>query len=480
MKHRGSLQREPRFVVLRLACVLAVAVSSSACSLRALVNDGAAIAAKTLCSGVYVAHRDFEDVLEQDVRPISPVMRNLHAVRAPGEEVVGARLTVPVIGSAERVAHYRPGLGCVLEPPTPGAPVPAAFGPSAEAAQSDGVSGEWPNGEAVDEHDIPSTVRSELLRSAIDHAFTGGDGRPSLETRAIVIVHRGRIIAERYAAGFGPATPLPGWSMAKSVLNALIGIRVHEGRLALDAHDLYPAWNRPGDARSKITIGDLLYARSGLRFDENYGPGSDVRQMLFNEADMAGFAASQPLEHGVGTRWAYSSGTSNILSWVLRRSFESDEEYWRFPRRALFGPLGMRSAVIEADASGTFVASSYLYASARDWARFGLLYLNDGVWNGVRILPHGWVRRSTAPAPGSSGAQAYGMQWWLVLSDANVPLGREPALPAGSFFARGHWGQHIAVVPSHDLVVVRLGWTIDESGWDPAAFTARVVEAVRQ
>jgi CubicO group peptidase (beta-lactamase class C family) len=215
---------------------------------------------------------------------------------------------------------------------------------------------------------------------------------------------------------------------------------------------------------------------SGLRFDEGMAsPRSDVMRMLFQRGDAAGFAAAKPLAHAPGTRWQYSSATTNILARVMRHVLQDDEAYLAFPRRALFDPIGMEGTVMETDAAGTFIGSSYMHATARDWARFGQLYLQDGIWAGERVLPKGWVAYTTTTAP-SGGARRYGAHFWL-----DVPgefAGPNRGLPVGTFHATGHEGQFVTIVPSHDAVIVRLGRTRHPDAWDHAAFVRDVLAAL--
>jgi CubicO group peptidase (beta-lactamase class C family) len=264
--------------------------------------------------------------------------------------------------------------------------------------------------------------------------------------------------------------------MTKSVMGALIGILVGEGRLTLSDRNLCGEWRAP-DPRSEITVEDLLRMRSGLEFSEVYADlSSDVIEMLFNRCDVFAYAASRPLRSQPGTVWSYSSGTTNILSGLARRVI-GDASYAGWPRRALFGPIGMTSAVMEADASGTFIASSFMLATARDWTRFGQLFLQDGVWSGQRILPEGWVQFSTAPTEQASGM--YGAHWWLRLQPelgGDTPEARR--IPPDAFFALGHEGQTLTVIPSRQLVVVRLGLSIYVDAWNHARFLADVLEAL--
>jgi hypothetical protein len=272
---------------------------------------------------------------------------------------------------------------------------------------------------------------------------------------------------------------LPGWSVTKSVLGALIGILVEDKRLSLEDKALVPEWQLPDDPRAAISVEDLLRMRSGLEFSEIYSdPRADVTQMLYARSDMAAFAASKRLSAPPGTTWRYSSGTTNILSRIVRQTV-GEREYHAFPRRALFAPLGMSSAVIEADAAGTFVGSSYMFATARDWARFGQLYLDDGAWGGRRILPAEWVRFSSTATPQSPDG-CYGAHWWLKLPGE---LGGETEaasrIPLDASFALGHEGQSLTVIPSRRLVVVRLGLSVYVDAWNHARFIADVVDALQ-
>jgi CubicO group peptidase (beta-lactamase class C family) len=236
-----------------------------------------------------------------------------------------------------------------------------------------------------------------------------------------------------------------------------------------------PGWRKVSDLRQAITIGNLLQMSSGLAFDESYGdPLADVTQMLFVAGDKAKFAASKPLVHPPGAYWDYASGTSLILAGILRGSFDNERDYLRYPRERLFGPLFMRTALIEPDATGTFVASSLMYASARDFARLGLLYLQDGMWQGARILPQGWVAFSLTPAKHAPD-QSYGAHMWLKL-----PLSEgygEPPLPDDAYYFLGHEEQIVAIIPSRELVIVRLGRTMEGGKWDHARDLAPIVAA---
>ncbi len=421
---------------------------------------GAGFAAKLLCSGVFVSGRAAQDVLDQEIALNDPGI--LRFIRTEIDRA-GGRVMASFLGLRSQTALYRDGLGCTLANgvapqalalPPPVSPAPLAAG--GESARYD------------------AKRLERAVASAFDPAVAGERAR----TRAVVVLHDGRLAAERYAPGFGPQTPLPGWSMAKSVLNALVGALVAEGRLALDAPVALAAWRGDGDPRAAITLRQLLRMESGLEFGEKYtNPLDDVTWMLFASADTAGFAAAKPLAAAPGSRWQYSSGTSNILSRVVREALADDAGYAALPRRALFAPLGMATAVMEPDAAGNFVASSYVYASARDWARFGQLYLDDGVVAGRRVLPEGWVAFSTRPAP-RAPERAFGAHFWLKVPREFAGGTRSNAgLPPGTFHAVGFEGQFVSVIPARRLVVVRLGLSSGEGAWNHLRFLNEIVAA---
>jgi CubicO group peptidase (beta-lactamase class C family) len=305
---------------------------------------------------------------------------------------------------------------------------------------------DWPEGP------FDPGVDGDRVGRLLDRAF-GPDADPSLhQTLAAVVVHRGRLVAERYHPGVGPGDTLISWSMAKSVTHALIGLLVADGRLAVDEPAPVPAWSGTGDPRRRITVQHLLTMTSGLRFVEDYVDDrvSDVIEMLFGRGrhDVAGFAAGLPLEHPPGTVFNYSSGTTNILAGVARHVAGGEEAVRDLLYQRLFEPIGMRSAAARFDAAGTFIGSSFLYCTARDFARFGLLYARGGVWDGTSVLPHGWADHARTPIAVPTGEDChYGAHWWLWESATSV------------FAAHGYEGQYLAVAPDRDVVLVRLGKT---------------------
>jgi CubicO group peptidase (beta-lactamase class C family) len=434
---------------------------------------GTAYKAKTLCSGVFVSLRTPESVLSQDLG-----VDDLSILKYFNADInfTSQTVTSNLFGLAKRTALYRKGLGCTLVIDTAEEKLraqAAGFDSPGTQTRKDLL---WPDGEMVRTEPLPREIKKELLGRAVDEVFSEPDPKRLRRTRAVVVVYQGRIVAERYAPGITTDTPLIGWSMTKSVMNALTGIMVREGKLSIHDTALLPQWRAPDDPRSSISVDHLLRMTSGLKFDENYvNLISDVNEMLLDCGDMASFAADKSLKSAPGSAWKYSSGSINILSRVIRdRLGGTASDYFDFPRKALFNPVGMHSAVIEPDAAGNFVGSSFMYATARDWARFGLLYLRKGRWNGKQILPADWTAYSLAPTTGSENA--YGAGFWL---RPDPPTGGQSRalLPSDAYFITGHEGQLIAVIPPYDLVIVRLGLSRLPGAWDHALFASRVLEA---
>jgi len=428
-------------VLLRWGLFLALVAAAAwlLARLWRIIAVGSAYKAKVLSSIIFGTGREIEPQRAEEVSADSYWLMRLFQARV---DRAASSVTVSFLGLRRRSAIYRPG-----------------------HATRAGLSVPWPQGEA-----------SAALREVVASAFAEPDPKRLRRTRAVVVVRDGRIVAERYAPGFTEQTPFPGWSMTKSVLGTLIGVLVGEGRLSLHDRALWSQWRDP-DPRAAITLEDLLRMRSGLHFSEVYSDlSSDVIEMLFNRSDTAAYAASRPLSSRPGTVWSYSSGTTNILS-AIARKVVGEERYSDWPRQVLFDPVGMSSAVLEPDPSGTFVGSSFMLATAQDWARFGQLYLDDGVWEGRRVLPADWVRFSTTPTPQSQGV--YGAHWWLKLQP-EIGGGTADAarIRSDAFFALGHEGQTLTVIPSLRLVVVRLGLSIYVDAWNHAAFIANLQEAI--
>ena len=292
--------------------------------------------------------------------------------------------------------------------------------------------------------DSALTARLEPIAKALvdEHAYNG-------TPFAFVVLHEGKVVAERYREGITADTKLLSWSMAKSFVNALVGIMYGDDLVDIFAPTGIPEWQ--GDARAAITLNDLMQMQSGLQWNEDYGNRSDVNLMLHREKDMGLYTIDKPLEHEPGTFWYYSSGSTNIVMRYLRGKFASDTEFLAYLRKRLFAPLGIRNAVFEPDMKGTPVGSSYLYITARDFARFGQMFLDDGCIGGQRILPEGWVEYSVTPA--SDSKDGYGAFFWLNKDKF------WPDVPGDMFNCQGHDGQQVFIIPSKDLVVVEMGYS---------------------
>jgi hypothetical protein len=414
---------------------------------------GAGYAAHVTCSLAHLSRYEraaIDPYVVAEVAPLGPAL---------DVAVTGEGAEARVFGGLVRVrAVLRPGLGCTL---LPDGHAPAAF--ASEIAQAPRPALDparaWPEGAGG-----PAAPPPAALARALERAFEEpGPPRPLRQTKAVVVARDGRLVAERYAPGVDPQAPLLSWSMAKSVTMALVGALVQDGRLELHAPAPVPEWQSPGDPRGAITLDQLLRQSSGLAFDETYGAVNDVSRMLFTERDTGAFAARFPLAAPIESVWSYSSGTSNVVGRLVRDAFGGDRDAMlRFARERLFDPAGMTSALFEPDASGSFIGSSFAFMTARDWARFGELFRRDGVWNGRRLLPEGFVRYATTPTP-KAPLGRYGAHWWLNAGDAGAPGRRPwPPLPAETYAARGHSGQWVVVVPSARLVVVRLGLTLPD------------------
>ncbi len=455
-----------RKVLFRIAITLALllAVLPLALWIRPpdILRVGANYSAKIICSNVFLAGRDPEEILHADVQaPGIALLRLMHVSVDREHRVVRAGL-LGFIGDGLAVA--RPGVGCAAVPDgdldfathaSIAAPRPPPTPPAVGATEL------WPDGNAV-------ATTNALDRVLADDTLAG----PGM--RALVVVEHGRIVAERYGAGFSAATPLLGWSMTKSVLAGLVGMLVKEGRLALDQ----PAgWPASGDGRDKIRVADLLAMSSGLRFNEAYGAVSDVTRMLYLERDAAGFARAQPLLHPPGSVWSYSSGSANILSRIAEDAAGSLAA--SYPAEKLFKPLGMTSATMETDEYGTLVGSSYMYATARDWARYGQFLLQDGIWRGQEMLPRGYVAMMATPVAASGGEYGQGLVW-LWGTDA-LQAGKNPdaayGIPADTFWLEGHDGQSMAVIRSRELVIVRLGLTPSSLHYQPQSLVKAILHA---
>jgi CubicO group peptidase (beta-lactamase class C family) len=466
---------------LFVACLVLIAAAGAAgWYLSNTLPIGTGHVAKTVCSNVFISQRDPETVFREDIAPV----HFLFAITKFEVNRTEQSVTSTAYGFFGTKAIFREGCGCTVVNGISEAALRSQtfMNVASEAAPGERKTDQlWPAGDQLPAEPLPSAVDGDKLNRALDAAFAEPASGNPRKTRAIVVVYDGRLVAERYAPGFSRSMPLLGWSMSKSVTNALVGVLVKKGKLDIHRPTPVPEWQNDGDPRRRITLDQLLRMSAGLEFSEDYAPFSDAVAMFYDSYDFAAYAAQKPLEFEPDTKFYYSSGTANIIARTVRRAAEAeDPNYYTFIRRELFDKIGMHSAVFEADPSGTFVGSSYVFATARDWARFGLLYMQDGVWQGERLLPEGWVTYTTTPTPDAPLGE-YGALFWLNAGSASDPADRRwPSIPRDAFWANGFQEQRVFIIPSRKLVLVRLGNCSYSAAWDDEKFISEVLAALPQ
>jgi CubicO group peptidase (beta-lactamase class C family) len=440
-----------RKLILILAATTALsALALSAARARDVPKVATGFIANVVCSETFVSGLQPEKILSETADAMPGV--NLVAW-AMNYRVDRARrdVTVTLFGLSKSHAVYREGLGCYLDHGDGVAEVSVPVADPRQPAQLPDIAG-------------PAVVApaTPQLAAALDRAFAEPEQPPHRHTRAIVVLKDGHVVAERYADGFGIDTPILGFSSTKSVISALTGILVRKGALTLDQPVPVAAWQGTGDVRGAITVDHLLRHTAGLAIgsslEASLGAAFEpVNRMKFMESDMAFYAESLGLATPPGATWNYNDGNFIILSHLIRNAAGGKAgDVIRFAQQELFAPLGMRNVTIEFDASGNPEGSSQMLASARDWARFGMLYLNDGVVGGKRILPEGWVNYSASPT--KNAWVGYGAGFWTNLGDSFGATYRvEHGWPRDAFFAKGTIGQYVIIIPSERLVIVRLG-----------------------
>ena len=423
--------------------LLGAAIISFAIYLNSLLPIITGYAAKNLCSDVFLSNRKPEDVEAIDLN-FSFIKYTKNRVNYDEKSVTSHFLW------GKSKAIYRPGFGVTLLRGISEENLRKSRYPSGGEPGYSQDTIKWPLGNIlpVKNTGIDTTKLNAIARKLItDNAYKGN-------AFAFMVVHKGVPVAEAYKPQFNQKTRFLSWSMAKSFMNAMVGILVKQGKLDIMQPTGLDEWKN--DERSKITLNDLMQMQSGLRWNEDYGNRSDVTLMLHCESDMGHFALDRLVAYLAGTHWYYSSGATNIVSYLIRKKFSNDSLYYVFANNKLFNKIGAPDAVLEVDPTGTRIGSSYLYATARDYARFGLLFENDGVFNGERILPEGWVKYTTTVASASKGI--YGSFFWL-------NWGRSlPSAPEDMFACDGHDGQHIYILPTQKLVVVVLGYSPTSKG----------------
>lgn len=423
------------------------------------------------CSGVFNAGRTVEQIAGDELHRIYPGYREAMAA-LPAATIDRKVKTVSVTYAEDlppRVAVWRDHLGCAQLPSGAGADAAAA----PPVIDLPGVKPDrrkiWPEGEAP-------PARNAALESVLAPAFDRATYGEGTETTAVLVVKDGAIVAERYRDGFDATTPQRTWSVAKSIAATIIGAAVDDGLIAVDAPAGLAQWAAPGDPRGAVTLENLLHMASGL---DSTPAGNRTDDVYFGGGRVIDHASTRRLVSKPGARWVYANNDTMLAMRALRERMNDDDAYWRYPFERVLHPIGMSRTFLETDWNGDFILSSQVWTTARDLARLGLLYLNDGVWEGTRILPEGWAAYVAAPAPAQPPAARasgspyprYGAQFWL--------FGEAFGLPEGTYAALGNRGQFVMIVPERNVVIVRRGFD-DGGGFDIARFTAAVLAALEE
>lgn len=434
----ASGKKVKRIILRSIAALLVAGLGYGAVYINSLLPIITGYPAKYLCSAVFIANRPQADVEALDLH-FSVIKYTKNEVNFQDSSVTSSFLW------GKSKAIFRPGFGCTLLRGTDEAALRKMKFPKSLSAKYNQDTIAWPMGNIVQATNTgvdKAKLAQVTQKLMVDKGYNGN-------AFAFVVVHKGVPVAEAYQPQFNAKTRFLSWSVAKSFTNTLAGIMVKEGKWDINQPADIQEWKN--DGRNQITVNNLMQMNSGLLWNEDYGTRSDVTQMLYCESNFAHFVFQQPLKYPIGAKWVYSSGAANIVSYLIRKKLNNDQEYYQFAQSRLFSKIGMPDAVFEADPSGTQVGSSYIYATARDYARYGLLNLQDGVFNGERLLPEGWVKYSTTPGAGSK--DGYGALFWLNKAKYF------PSAPEDMYSCNGHDGQQIFIIPSKELVVVVLGYS---------------------
>lgn len=397
--------------------------------------------AKSVASGHFIDGRSLE-IIETGDNDIETVRLAKNEIDEKEKFVVSS-----AFGLKKRKAIYREGLGATLINDNFDETKPYLV-PKRTKVETNLP---FPYGNLEPNDSIFPEVNYEKLNLAVADAFDK-KGKKIKRTRALLVIYKDKIIAEKYEDGFSKKTKFLGWSMTKSITATFFGILQHQGKIDINKPAPVKEW--ANDERSKITLHNLIQMNSGLEWEEDYGKISDVTKMLFLADDMAKIQLEKPAAFEPNTHWNYSSGTTNLLSGILRRQFKTHQDYLDFCYSSLIDKIGMHSMLIEPDMAGNFVGSSYGWATTRDWAKFGLLYLHEGNWNGEQLFDKSWAKYVATPTPTSDGD--YGGHFWLNAG------GKYPDVPKDMYYCGGFQGQKVIIIPSKDLVIVRFGLTEDE------------------
>ncbi len=434
---KASKKQMIKRILWTILIILVLGVAYGAYYINSLLPIITGYPAKFLCSAVFVSGREQAEVEAMDLNfSFIKYVKNL--VNLQDSSVTSSFLW----GKSKAIC--RKGFGATLLRDVDEAELrKIKFPVLPQSYNQDTI--KWPLGNILPDSttNIDKGALAEITEKLMDKDAYNG------HAFAFMVVHKGLPVVEAYQPQFNNKTRFLSWSMAKSFTNTLAGIMVKDGKWDINQPINIPEWQN--DDRKQITYKNLMQAESGLLWNEDYGNRSDVTVMLYCKKDFARFVFDQPLAAPVGSTWVYSSGNPNVVTYQIRQAIGNDQEYYRFPQKRLFNKIGMPDAIFEVDVSGTFVGSSYIYATVRDFARYGLLIMQDGVFNGERILPEGWVSFATSPNAKSNGE--YGALYWLNKS------GAMPSVPRNMFWCQGYDGQRIFMIPSKELMVVVLGFS---------------------
>jgi CubicO group peptidase (beta-lactamase class C family) len=414
--------------------------------------------AKSMASGHFIDHRSQEMIEKGD--------NDIPKIDWAKNTIIEAEkyATASVYGLKERKAIYREGLGATLI--NDDFDVSKPYEVPKRTKLKNNLPFPYGNNEPKDS--VFGNIDYTKLNAAVANAFDA-KGQKNKRTRSVIVIYKDKIIAEKYDTGFDKNSKILGWSMTKSITATMFGILQKQGKIDINKPAPIAEWAK--DERAKITINDLLHMNSGLEWEEDYSKICDATQMLFQAEDMTQSQVVKPAQFKPNTHWNYSSGTSNLLSGILRKQFKTHQEYLDFWYSALIDKIGMHSMLVETDMAGNYVGSSYGWATTRDWAKFGLLYLHKGNWNGEQLFDENWAKYVATPTTGSNGD--YGAHFWLNAG------GHYPDAPRDLYSANGYQGQRVFIIPSQDLVVVRMGLTEDEK-FDFNGFLKGIVGSLKK
>lgn len=413
-------------------------------------------AAKDVCSCVFVAGINEKTAIDEDIN------FSIFSLAKARVDYKNKSVTATVFGMKPKTAYYQGPTGCAMVnkmKPEEAYKFPGTW----NTIKYDSLENWFTY---IDTIEYLSKSQQSKLQEAVARAFKENDPeKPVKNTRAVVVLYKGQLVAEQYAPGFNKDSRLTGWSMTKSLTASMFSMLEEEGKIHKEDLTKIPEWQQ--DDRKNITWEQLLHMNSGLRWKEDL---THLSEMLFNSDDIGGYAIQLPLENQPDTEWEYATPTTNIIATTMRRYFNSTEDYIRYPYEHLFYKIGAYSTIIETDATGSFVGSSFSWATARDWAKFGQLYLQNGNWAGEQILSRDWVDYVRKAAPNSNGL--YGAHFWLNKGK------KFPDVPTDLYAMTGFIGQIVAIIPSKDMVIVRLGITSKKDGFDFNKWLKEIIDAV--